>query len=561
MKNFLFLVFLFLIVSGLAGFSQTKIDSLHCPAGYQCIQIDLNTETLIEGIQVDKPIIIYGDYKNNEITNGLFIVYEKISKNKFDRELKVEKLKNINQNLSKLKKDFNTKNEDIYLKIFEQGILNFSGNMFYAKIEKFPRRNKQYFFRLSNDFYITEEGKKTIVQTIINFYNGINDEANAKGLITYEEILKQRKKTINSLPDSLSKYMNIERFIANGKNDVVEINILDKIANKRNYIENINNKAKQNAKKIKKLITDNYNILKVKYSSSDSTTFSNLKFTPIDCFNLAKGKIGFETTTVLPDLLISSENNELQKYLNEINNSILVFEVINMIINKPNTTTEIDSIILDFNSVKDKLGYLMTTNSEISNYVNEINLELYKKVVESREITGSSSGNLVTSGNWYVNPDIGAFTSNFKSNYNAFNNDARFVIPYLGMSLYFAPMSTDVPIRKLKEEYPFGFIFKILSLHFGVSIPKIKADGYKGIFLDNSSDSNGFLNRSFIAGIGLRPWRAVKLSTGYMFINRQNSYALNTNYTLSGRPYFSISLDWKLRNLIPDIKDIFKTKS
>src|SRR5690606_19963353 len=92
---------------------------------------------------------------------------------------------------------------------------------------------------------------------------------------------------------------------------------------------------------------------------------------------------------------------------------------------------------------------------------------------------------------------------------------------------------------------------KMVSVSAGVTVSKVNAEGIRGSFdFDNQ--------RCFISGVGIRPWRGVKLGYGLLFINKRVGNSLNSEaFAVSRRPYYSISLDWDLRKTVPTIKNIF----
>lgn len=171
---------------------------------------------------------------------------------------------------------------------------------------------------------------------------------------------------------------------------------------------------------------------------------------------------------------------------------------------------------------------------------------LVEEILSSFELkVDSDIIDLETSARAYVGADVGAMMVNLTG-----KPDSYRVLPYVGVNLYIAPVNKRAPLKRLSHTYKGKVIWRMLSIHAGVTIPTMTSTDYQGIF--NLQDPKGFM-----VGIGIRPYRALKLSIGGLLQNRANGNPLNDSFHIALRPYASVSLDWEVRNIIPDIKSLF----
>lgn len=213
----------------------------------------------------------------------------------------------------------------------------------------------------------------------------------------------------------------------------------------------------------------------------------------------------------------------------------------------PAAILEIDSILADFDILKARYISLID-NIPVSMVLtnNSLNSALVEFIVNSIIIEGNTVSDLLTSAQLYTGADIGVLLTNLSG-----TPDSWRALPYLGLNLYFLPVNKRAPLTMLLKEYSPGVaLLKVTSVHFGITIPKINSPQYQGIYEFENA-------RGIFCGVGIRPWRSIRLSTGKMFVNRSVANSLNNTFNISARNYFSVSIDWEVRKIVPNIKELF----
>ena len=522
MKNVLILI-AFSAITAVAQDKKVETEKpWPCPKPYKCIEINYEAGVLSESIPIDQPIIISGQ-NTAQIENGRFDIYEKTKY----KDIKVYPRDGKDDN--ELRFDSEKKK-------------------FYLTVNRILRANKEYRIQ----FY-TSPPKAVIAEAnakIIKFY--LDSKLNQDSATDIE--LLRLKDSLMAKIDN--KYIAKKSFLDPSKTykfTKEDVEFRDKISSVDRVLEGIKNDAGAATKTVRTLLNDK-NIETIKKLNGDDIAKNLQTFTRsnTELVNVVKG---ITTLTNLTDKVpeISFENldvGQAEASAKNIASTIRIIEGWKLSFDSTNRK-KIELLKSQLENVE--VSYISLKNGVIKDFIDAESAltELsFKKQAEGLFIRTTVSADVLTAAQAHVSADIGAmFTQLYTT------PDSYRVLPYLRLNLYLSPVNKSTPFRALWEEYKFKTLLKILSIHAGVTLTKINnSTQYQGIY--GTEDQRGF-----IAGIGIRPYRGIRFSYGYLFLNNANGNALNpTSQNISKHPYFSISLDWDVRSIIPDIRNLFTTK-
>lgn len=184
-------------------------------------------------------------------------------------------------------------------------------------------------------------------------------------------------------------------------------------------------------------------------------------------------------------------------------------------------------LVIDFNEYKlDLTNQTDVTNVQIDNLVAAIVNYIEDAVV----INGTSvNSDFVTRSNSFITADIGV----------ALIPSIGKMVPYIGSNIYFRPINRDRPL--LMQEFIVKDFWRRFSMLLGLTYSTLKKDNYRN---DLMSTFN------LITGAGFRVADFVKINGGVIWYTQVNPNPLNTNNTVRGSGFVSLSFDI-------DVKTVF----
>lgn len=513
---------------------------------YGCVRADLQGGILLDPLPLDKSVVVYGINPSKSYSSGCLSIWEILKEPYNPNDLC--HLKEVDNDCKNCRF---TGKVRFYKKVYSVPFTT-NDSLFYAVVNKYFRANTTYKIKFEFEKTISEPIKKVVTNQVLNYYNNLDETLLDNGSIKFSELEKLREALISALPKDALQFVKkgsiIDEFpsskisIANSTFDRTYLNI---ITNRKDLIDEIYTKAAYIDSKLQNFIS--------------STNFENdtkhLENTVIESLKKINSQAELRKTTgsgqiKIPNATKSSAletniiNDDLIKtYLDNLNSNKIIMEAIFRKNNILDIKIVIDEMIVNENNLKN----LKKNNDELSKLQDLLLNQVFLSIKTNFDLSTDTDTDFETTGKLYVGADIGALTTKLIGN----RNDSWRVIPYLGMNLYIVPVNKEASLIKLFNEYGGKALLKITSLHFGITIPKLDATNYQGVFVGDS-------NRGGIAGIGIRPYQAVRISSGWLFINRSNGTNFSSSSRISGRPYFSVSLDWDLRKLIPTVANLFK---
>jgi len=157
----------------------------------------------------------------------------------------------------------------------------------------------------------------------------------------------------------------------------------------------------------------------------------------------------------------------------------------------------------------------------------------------SLSLPGTSTAEFVTRGEWYITADLGmAFV---------LLNPNNLIRPYLGVNFNFFPINrqANYSLVKFIGTKDYRDILKGMSAVVGLSVLSF---GSKDPYADL------FGATSLLTGLGFRLTDGVRFSYGRFWMYEKDPNPLLNRKTLTTAPYFSLSLDWDLRNWLKNFR-------
>ncbi|WP_316847122.1 hypothetical protein [Pedobacter psychrodurus] len=152
-------------------------------------------------------------------------------------------------------------------------------------------------------------------------------------------------------------------------------------------------------------------------------------------------------------------------------------------------------------------------------------------------VSGTSfNPDFVTRANTYISADLGL----------ALIPSAGKMVPYLGTNIYFRPVNRN---EKITWSSNMG---KRVSLLVGLSVGSIAKPNYRDDLLANSFN--------LITGVGFRVASFVRFNGGYLWYTKVNENPLNTNNSIAGKPFVSLSFDIDVRTVFNGLFTAGQTK-
>lgn len=154
-------------------------------------------------------------------------------------------------------------------------------------------------------------------------------------------------------------------------------------------------------------------------------------------------------------------------------------------------------------------------------------------------LPGASTAEFVTRGEWYITADLGMAYVLLNP-----NNAVR---PYLGVNFNFFPINRQANYSLVKSigKGDYRYILKGLSAVIGLTVTS---------FGNKDPYSDVFGNISLLTGLGIRITDGVRFSYGRFWLYEKDPNELLNRKKLTTAPYFSLSLDWDLRNWLKNFR-------
>ncbi|WP_421939249.1 hypothetical protein [Pedobacter sp.] len=141
-------------------------------------------------------------------------------------------------------------------------------------------------------------------------------------------------------------------------------------------------------------------------------------------------------------------------------------------------------------------------------------------------VAGTSfNSDFVTRANTYISADLGL----------ALIPSAGKMVPYLGTNIYFRPVNRNEKVTWSTN------MAKRVSLLVGLSVGSIAKPNYRADLLANSMN--------LVTGVGFRVASFVRFNGGYVWFTKINDNPLNTNNSIAGKPFVSLSFDIDVRTV------------
>lgn len=543
MKNFALFLLLFSSVFVLAQEKAKEAESpktITIPAPYKGIEIEnFKLGAILQGLPFDTPIILHGKNTDNYV-GGSFSIWQEIPKWQFQEKVP-DCYKEVTGKMC-------GKAGSFYIKKIYTGELKTDETNIYAIVNKYLRANKLYRIELELIQSPSNELLDIVNNLVIRLNIELGKKLNANNGLTSLQIDQIRKEVVSKyFPRGNTRFikqgslLDIEKSY-NFTSSEVSLITLDAVNDllirdiEKEKIEASNKMSaflnSSNFKIFTQLFDENF-VKKLRELSQDSKLRARWVSGAVNLKSLPK---------LEPPLSVFQLNESvIQNYLDNIQDNLV--EIQNFL-DKTELSNDqnLEDLKAKVSIIKGKLNELkgnIPNREAVANNTPDLLQSALTSIILN---ANSTIVDITTSAQWYVAADIGALLTNLNN-----TPDSWKVLPYAGMNLYFKPVNKNADIKSLIQEYKWGSLLRITSLHFGVTIPNLNTPKYSGIYNIDSP-------KGLIAGIGIRPWRAVRINTGWMFINRSNSSSLNPSSTISARQYFSISLDWDVRNTIPNIK-------
>ena len=515
-----------------------------------CIEIDYEKGIFVsKKLPFDQFITLIGK-NNGNYNSGCFSILEEVNESEF---------KSNNSCYVKLESNYcqkcESENKEIYFKKVYGGKLVFDSNKenIKAYVDKFLRPNKKYKIKFDFSVAPSEEFVDLVEKLIIDFNIKLGKTLQAKRDIDNTQIEQLRQEMIKKIPQENRRFIKNNSFLDYKLKSYIfnnaEIKLLTIDYINQETINSINNTAKTVSDNLSTFLNNNnLKIFDNLFSKEYVEEIRKIIQSPFKRKDLAIGKMNFKGEAIDDKLSIyNSDISVIDKHIKNIEDNIKDIENWKTKTDFANDIALLNSLTVSMNSIKQELGNVKTDIKGRAGIVTNTSFKnLLQLALESFDIETNTFLDFQSSARAVVSADIGALLTNLND-----TPDSWKVLPYLGMNLYLWPVNKTAPLKLLFKEYgTVGGIARITSLHVGVTMQAINNSQNQGIF--NMDDKRGI-----IFGLGVRPWRAVRLSYGYMLLNRSNANLLNTSYNIVARPYFSISLDLEVRSLIPSIKNLF----
>ncbi|WP_442587443.1 hypothetical protein ACSBL2_15470 [Pedobacter sp. AW31-3R] len=192
---------------------------------------------------------------------------------------------------------------------------------------------------------------------------------------------------------------------------------------------------------------------------------------------------------------------------------------------KKDLVDHLEDITTNFNGYTEAVNNtILITDTEVNNFVSAVITSYEDAVIVN---ANTINNNFVTRSKSFITADIGV----------ALLPSIGKMVPYLGTNIYLRPINQDRPLF-MKDLFSLRDFDRRFSLMLGLTYSTLKKDGYR-------DDLMATFN--LITGAGLRIADFVKVNGGVVWYTRLNSNPLNTNNTVRGSGFVSLSFDLQIK--------------
>ncbi|NQX43131.1 hypothetical protein HQN84_30055 [Pedobacter steynii] len=187
----------------------------------------------------------------------------------------------------------------------------------------------------------------------------------------------------------------------------------------------------------------------------------------------------------------------------------------------------LEDLARNFNEYIESINNTITiTNTETNNFITAVVNSFEDEIIVN---SSTINHNFVTRSNSFITADIGV----------ALMPSIAKMVPYLGTNIYLRPINQDRPLF-MKDLFKLRDFDRRFSLMLGLTYITLKKDGYR-------DDLMGTFN--LITGAGIRIADFVKVNGGVIWHTRLNPNPLNTNNTVRGLGFVSLSIDLQINTV------------
>jgi len=190
-------------------------------------------------------------------------------------------------------------------------------------------------------------------------------------------------------------------------------------------------------------------------------------------------------------------------------------------------TDHLEDITTNFNGYAERINNLSkVTDAEMDKFVATV-IRTYEDAILVSATT--TNNNFVTRSNSFITADIGV----------ALLPSIGKMVPYLGTNIYLRPINQDRPLF-IKDLFTGKDFDRRFSLMLGLTYSTLAKDGYR---------ENLMSTFNLITGAGLRIADFVKVNGGVVWYTKLNTNPLNTNNTVRGLGFVSLSFDLQIKTV------------
>jgi hypothetical protein len=179
--------------------------------------------------------------------------------------------------------------------------------------------------------------------------------------------------------------------------------------------------------------------------------------------------------------------------------------------------------------VQNLLARLAAILAERDQALGDLSGFLVRQASTEVPIVATSTGSFSTRAKNHVSMDVGIL----------YSGDAGEVLPYFAANFYLRPVNRAVPLAQV------GGLGRRFSIMVGVTYSSIQEEENGRVLRDDL-----FGSQALVVGAGLRLTDAARVSVGALVYQENDPNPLVDDLSLTADPFFAVSFDWNVRNLL-----------
>jgi hypothetical protein len=179
--------------------------------------------------------------------------------------------------------------------------------------------------------------------------------------------------------------------------------------------------------------------------------------------------------------------------------------------------------------VQNLLARLAAILAERDQALGDLSGFLVRQASTEVPIVATSTGSFSTRAKNHVSMDVGIL----------YSGDAGEVLPYFAANFYLRPVNRAVPLAQV------GGFGRRFSIMVGVTYSSIQEEENGRVLRDDL-----FGSQALVVGAGLRLTDAARVSVGALVYQENDPNPLVDDLSLTADPFFAVSFDWNVRNLL-----------